>query len=76
MRKQNNRPEISDRKRSSTQQRVKSSSVSGKTEDGLTNLLTIDVPKINLEPIRESRKPSYINSNDNKSVRSLKKRVK
>ncbi len=72
MRKQNNRPEISDRKRSSTQQRVKSSSVSGKTEDGLTNLLTIDVPKINLEPIRESRKPSYINSNDNKSVRSLK----
>lgn len=86
MKKQNNRTENSYRgrtQRNSSQQRGKSSSVSGKTGDGLTNLLTIDVPKINLEPIKESRKPSFRNSEDNKNaltvqtgrtVKSLKNR--
>lgn len=62
MKKQNNRTEMSNSKRSSAQQSVRPSSVSGKTEGGLTNLLTIDVPKINLQPIKESRKPSYNSS--------------
>lgn len=76
MKKQNNRPEISYRKRSSSQQRVKSSSVNGKTEDGLTNLLTIDVPKINLEPIKESRKPVFNNNNNNTSSGRTAKTLK
>lgn len=74
MKKQNNRTENSYKgrtQRNSSQQRGKSSPVSGKTGDGLTNLLTIDVPKINLEPIKESRKPSYKTTGGNKSTSSV-----
>lgn len=81
--KLNNRPENSYRnktRRNSSQQRRKTSSVNGNTGDGLTNLLTIDVPKINLAPIKESRKPSFSTNTDRstqashskKTVRSLK----
>ncbi len=59
--KQNNRQENSYRgktQKNTPQQRAKASSVSKKTSDGLTNLLTIDVPK-NLAPIKESARPGY-----------------
>lgn len=84
--KQNNRPRDPYKgrtQRNSPQQRGKSSSVSGRTEDGLTNVLTIDVPKINLAPIKESRKPSFRNAEAsktappvqaNRTARSLKNR--
>ena len=70
MKKQNNRPESlqkSSTHRSSAQRRAKPSSVSGKTEEGLTNLFTIDVPEMNLSPIKESRKPSVNRAETNSS---------
>ena len=70
MKKQNNRPESlqkSSTHRSSAQRRAKPSSVSGKTEEGLTNLFTIDVPEMDLSPIKESRKPSINRAETNSS---------
>lgn len=72
--KQNNRPRDPYKgraQRNSPQQRGKSSSVSGKTGDGLTNVLTIDVPKINLAPIKESRKPRFKNAEVSKSTQTV-----
>ena len=61
MRKQNNRPDSlneNSMQRSSVQRGAKPSSVSGKTEDGLTNLLTIDVSEMNLSSKNESKRSS------------------
>lgn len=73
--KQNNKPANSFKsktRRNSSQQRRKSSSVNEKTGDGLTNLLTIDVPKINLAPIKESRKPRVSNTAVSKNTQDAK----
>ncbi len=74
MKKQNNRPDSSYKnstQRSHVQQRVRPSSVSGKTEDGLTNLFTIDVPEMDLSPIKESRKP-HVSSTVSNSLSASK----
>ena len=59
MKKQNNRPDSPYKnrvQRGLSQQRGKPSSVNGKTDDGLTNLITIDTSEINLSLAKNSEK--------------------
>ena len=74
MKKQNNRPDspYNNRvQRGSSQQRGKTSSVNGKTDDGLTNLITIDTSEINLSLAKNSEKPAVNSKKSNSAGRNL-----
>ncbi len=74
MKKQNNRPDSPYKnrvQRGSSQQRGKPSSVNGKTDDGLTNLITIDTSAINMSLAKNSEKQAVNSKNSNSAGRNL-----
>ena len=74
MKKQNNRPDSPYKnrvQRGSSQQRGKPSSVNGKTDDGLTNLITIDTSEINLSLAKNSEKQAVNSKKSNSAGRNL-----
>ena len=74
MKKQNNRPDSPYKnrvQRGSSQQRGKPSSVNGKTDDGLTNLITIDTSEINLSLAKNSEKQAVNSKRSSSAGRNL-----